>query len=219
MIGQTNLSNRNSWIKEQLHEIHPGLSILDAGAGEQQWKPYCINLNYESQDFAQYNGTGDGKGLQCKGWDSGGVNIVSDITSIPRPDVSYDVILCSEVLDHVPDPVRAVQELIRLLKPGGTMLLTESFCGLTNQSPYFYYTGLSVNWYEYWLKGFDLKIWHNGNYYEWIAQEVHRLRSWGELSKETHANMLGELSVSAMMDKKSHEILCYGLLVKAIKNV
>jgi len=219
MIGQTNLSNRNSWIREQLDAIQPGSSILDAGAGELQWKSYCSHLKYVSQDFCQYKGGGDGKGLQCKTWDVSKIDMVCDITDIPKEDDYFDVILCSEVLDHVPDPVRAVQELIRLLKPGGTMLLTESFCGLTNQSPYFYYTGLSVNWYEYWLKGFDLKIWNNGNYYEWIAQEVHRLRSWGELSKETHANMLGELSVSAMMDKKSHEILCYGLLVKAIKNV
>jgi SAM-dependent methyltransferase len=217
MIGQTNLQNRNSWIQEQLSFMSG--RILDAGAGELQWKPYCSHLDYVSQDFCQYRGGGNGRGLQCKSWDVSKIDIVCDITDIPEPDNSFDVILCSEVLDHVPDPVSAVKELSRLLKPGGTLLLTESFCGLTNQSPYFFYTGLSENFYKYWLQGFDVQIQYNGNYFEWMAQEVHRLKSWGKITERTKAMMLRELSKASGEDRTSHEILCFGLLVKAIKNV
>jgi len=219
MIGQTNLHNRNGWIREQLLLIPSGQRILDAGAGELQWKESCSHLDYVSQDFAQYKGGGDGKGLQCKTWNVSKIDIVCDIIDIPEPNGSFDAILCSEVLDHVPSPVAAILELIRLLKPGGIMLLTESFCGLTNQSPYFYYTGLSDNWYDYWLHNFDVQIQYNGNYYEWMAQEVIRLYSWRKISELTKAMMLRDLEVASETDRTSHEILCYGLLVKAIKNV
>ncbi len=41
-----------------------------------------------------------------------------DITDIPYPDDSFDVIYCSHVLEHVPDDRRAMCELNRVLKPG-----------------------------------------------------------------------------------------------------
>jgi SAM-dependent methyltransferase len=214
MIGRSNLSNRNAWIAEQLALLSG--RILDAGAGECQWKPYCSHMEYVSQDLAQYKGGGDGKGLQCKTWDVSNIDIVSDIIDIPEPDGSFDVILCSEVLDHVPSPIAAVLELKRLLKPGGTMLLTESFCGLTNQSPYFFYTGLSKNWYEHWLSDFDVEITYNGNYYEWIAQELYRLVSWGDVNSNLAGLIIGQLEAAAEK-KDTHDILCFGLLVKAIK--
>jgi 2-polyprenyl-3-methyl-5-hydroxy-6-metoxy-1,4-benzoquinol methylase len=217
MIGQTNLSNRNSWIAEQLKSIPSGKRILDAGAGELQWKPYCGHLDYVSQDFCQYKGGGDGKGLQCKTWDVSKIDIVSDITDIPEVHGHFDVILCSEVLDHVPDPVEAINELDRVLTRGGTMILTESFCGLTNQAPYFFQTGLSEYWYKEHLKDYDVQIQYNGNYYEWMAQEVHRLASWRKISEMTKAMILRDLEIASSEDKTSHEILCFGLLVKAIK--
>jgi predicted SAM-dependent methyltransferase len=45
-----------------------------------------------------------------------------DITDIPFEDDSVDVILCSHVLEHVPDDRRAMAEMIRVLKPGGWAL-------------------------------------------------------------------------------------------------
>lgn len=42
-----------------------------------------------------------------------------DITDIPRADDSFDVALCSHVLEHVPDDRKAMSELFRVLRPGG----------------------------------------------------------------------------------------------------
>jgi SAM-dependent methyltransferase len=42
-----------------------------------------------------------------------------DITSIPHPDASVDVVLCNHVLEHVPDDHAAMAELRRILRPGG----------------------------------------------------------------------------------------------------
>ena len=46
-----------------------------------------------------------------------------DITDIDRPDASFDVIFASHVLEHVPDDVRAMRELRRILRPDGWAVL------------------------------------------------------------------------------------------------
>lgn len=46
-----------------------------------------------------------------------------DITAIPYPDDSFDAILCNHVLEHIPDDKKAIQELYRVLKPGGWAVL------------------------------------------------------------------------------------------------
>jgi ubiquinone/menaquinone biosynthesis C-methylase UbiE len=43
----------------------------------------------------------------------------ADICDLPFEDNQYDVILCNHVLEHIPDDTKAMQELYRVLKPGG----------------------------------------------------------------------------------------------------
>ena len=51
--------------------------------------------------------------------DSSRAMVKADITDIPYEDYSFDVILCSHVLEHVNDDRRAMSELFRILRPGG----------------------------------------------------------------------------------------------------
>lgn len=46
-------------------------------------------------------------------------DVKADICNLPFDDNSYDVILCNHVLEHIPDDTKAMQELYRVLKPGG----------------------------------------------------------------------------------------------------
>jgi SAM-dependent methyltransferase len=46
------------------------------------------------------------------------------IDAIPAEDASFDVVLCLQVLEHVPEPAAAVRELRRVVKPGGRVLLS-----------------------------------------------------------------------------------------------
>jgi SAM-dependent methyltransferase len=46
-----------------------------------------------------------------------------DVTNIPLPDESFDVIMCSHVLEHVPDDRRAMSELSRILSSSGWALI------------------------------------------------------------------------------------------------
>lgn len=52
-----------------------------------------------------------------------GVDEHWDITAIPQPDQCYDMIVCSHVLEHVPEDQKAMSELRRLLKPDGMLFL------------------------------------------------------------------------------------------------
>lgn len=51
-------------------------------------------------------------------------NLVADATNIPLPDISVGTILCTEVLEHVPDDQAVVAEISRILKQGGRLILT-----------------------------------------------------------------------------------------------
>ena len=46
-------------------------------------------------------------------------DVKADICQLPFGDDSYDVILCNHVLEHIPDDTKAMEELYRVLKPGG----------------------------------------------------------------------------------------------------
>ena len=50
-----------------------------------------------------------------------------DVQAIALPDDSEDCVLCLEVLEHVADPFRAARELVRIIRPGGRLLLTVPF--------------------------------------------------------------------------------------------
>jgi ubiquinone/menaquinone biosynthesis C-methylase UbiE len=130
------------------------------------------------QDFGRYDGRGDGTGDQMGAWDQFRLDIVSDITAIPEPDESFDAILCTEVLEHVPDPVEALRELARLLKKGGYIILTAPFCSASHFSPFHFSSGFNRYWYQFHLKelGFEIiEIVANGNFFEYVASDIRTL--------------------------------------------
>jgi ubiquinone/menaquinone biosynthesis C-methylase UbiE len=50
-------------------------------------------------------------------------DVKADICNLPFKDNEYDLILCNHVLEHIPDDTKAMQELYRVLKPGGMAIL------------------------------------------------------------------------------------------------
>jgi SAM-dependent methyltransferase len=47
----------------------------------------------------------------------------ADLTWMPFPDDDFDIVICSHVLEHVPDDAAAMHEILRILRPGGRALL------------------------------------------------------------------------------------------------
>ncbi len=228
-VGTHNEQFRIDWIARALKQLPAGQRLLDAGAGEQQYRKFCAHLQYVSQDFAQYDPAATPAGLQYGDWDYGKLDIVSDITAIPEPKESFDVILCAEVFEHIPDPLKAIAEFARLLKPGGTLILTAPFCSMTHFAPYHFASGFNRYFYEHHLPaaGFDiLELTPNGNYFQYVAQELRRrpdmasryggmtFRRWHFWLNQKMLNILERLNAA---DRGSSELLCYGFHVVARK--
>jgi SAM-dependent methyltransferase len=87
-----------------------GLRVLDVGCGA---KPY---LPFLAPYAAEYRGIDAHAGPA--------VDDVGSVEALPYPDASFDVVLCTQVLEHVTDPALAVAELARVLTPGGVALLS-----------------------------------------------------------------------------------------------
>jgi SAM-dependent methyltransferase len=228
-FGNSAKPQRVKWLEKALAEIPAGHRMLDAGAGELQFKKFCSHLDYVSQDFGQYDGTGDGAGLQTGIRDNSKLDIVSDITSIPVEDSSFDAVMCIEVLEHVPSPEKALAELTRVLKPGGVLIVTSPFNSLTHYAPYHFATGFNSYFYRHHLDllGFDiLEVTPNGNYFEYVAGEIKRL---GDMSRRYSRRRLSVVGLVASVlllwdlvrinrkSKGSEELGCFGYLVKARK--
>lgn len=71
-----------------------------------------------------------------------GVDVVADAHDLPFPDSSFELVLCTEVLEHLHTPQRGIDEMYRVLAPGGTLLLTTRFVFPLHDTPhdYFRYT-------------------------------------------------------------------------------
>jgi SAM-dependent methyltransferase len=160
-------------------------------------------------------------GLQTGNWDTSKIDIVCDIASIPEPDCSFDAILCSEVLEHIPNPVKAVEEFRRLLKPGGVMILTAPFASQVHFSPYHFCTGFSKYWYEHHLSKNRFVIEElvpNGDWFDFFYVEIARLPYVSRKYKERLRPLAFLLSVAGLLFFKirgrrkpvAHDICCLG---------
>jgi SAM-dependent methyltransferase len=152
--------------------------LLDVGAGESQYRALVEGkgLKYLSQDFAQYVPDEKLMGLQDPSWNYGTLDIICDITEIPT-NLNLDLALCTDVLEHVPDPAAAIRSMVRALKPGGSLIVTVPLLSITHQAPYWFQPGLSLQWFEHWSSKLDLKIEHlqlQGDYVDWLSSEVFR---------------------------------------------
>jgi len=97
----------------------PGAVVLDAGGGDRQvGDDRLFNLEY-----LPYTAP----------------DIYADGLNLPMQDDSFDLILSQAVLEHVPDPQRAVDELYRVLKPNGTMYVEIAFTQPLHAVPSHYF--------------------------------------------------------------------------------
>ena len=163
-----NLENRDRWVENQSNFIASGSRILDVGAGSCPYRKYFSHCDYHTQDVAQLLPG------QLRHGGYGDIDYISDATSIPVSDKSFDVVLCTEMLEHHPEPIRVVNELARVLKPGGILLLTAPLGSGIHQEPYHYYGGYTPYWYQRFLAqaGFkDITVTPNAGFFRFYAQE------------------------------------------------
>ncbi len=123
-------------------EIKPGFRVLDAGCGrgrhlgESFRRPgvHAVGVDFCLEDVTR---TRNLMRLMEKEGEGGGGSwetMQADLTQLPFADNSFDLVICSEVLEHIPEDDRAIREIIRVLKPGERLavsvprFLPESVC-------------------------------------------------------------------------------------------
>lgn len=166
--------DRFRWVEYQIKKCKVG-KILDVGAGEMPFKNLAVKLgfDYRSHDFEKYSGNSESPGLQNKDWLNSGHDLVCDIMEIPED--SYELIIITEVLEHVPDPAAAMAKISKLLAPDGKILITVPFSSRMHQSPFWFSSGLSPFWFFHHAKLNELEVSDCillGNFYDVMIQEV-----------------------------------------------
>lgn len=166
-----NLTLRDRWVSEQARQLPAGTRILDVGAGSCPYRHLFGHCDYRTQDVALLHGE------QLRHGGYGQIDYVGDATAIPAGAAEFDAILCTEMLEHHPEPIRVVHEFGRILKPGGVLLLTAPLGSGIHQEPYHFYGGYTPYWYEKFLSeaGFgDLRVEANAGFFRLFGQEALR---------------------------------------------
>jgi len=110
-------------------------NVLDAGAGRLAYRGFLKEYvkRYTSSDFTQTHPE---------------LDVVCNIEKMTFKNSSFDGVLCSQVLEHVPHPQKALKEINRILKKNGIAIITVPMLGYIHNAPYdfFRYTsyGLKV---------------------------------------------------------------------------
>jgi SAM-dependent methyltransferase len=115
-----------------LLDLSPGSYVLDAGCGA--GRHLCeafrhkgvnvvgIDMNKTDADVANRSLNA----MRFEHEDGQGAKLVcsSDIIKLPFGNETFDVVICSEVLEHIPDHHNAIKEIVRVLKPGKSMVVS-----------------------------------------------------------------------------------------------
>lgn len=114
-----------------LHELKlkPGMRVLDAGCGNGRHLRALANLPDLIIFGIDRNPSDVAEALKTlKNMTSPLSHDVlvtcGDITALPFESESFDCVICSEVLEHIPEHEAALQELVRVLKPNGNLVVS-----------------------------------------------------------------------------------------------
>jgi SAM-dependent methyltransferase len=148
------------WIEQAAATLPPGAKVLDAGSGPAPFRKLFDKVTYETADHLKNSYEYFPPTYAC------------DLTAIPVEGARFDRIICTQVLEHVPDPVAVLKELSRTLKEDGDIWLSAPFFFEEHEGPYdfFRYTqwgfrkvaedaGLEVKEIT-WLEGYHATLAH-----------------------------------------------------------
>jgi SAM-dependent methyltransferase len=111
-------------------EKHAKGHCLDAGSGRSPYKKMLLEHAEQVTSVDVEDRSGE-------------IDLVADLQSMPQlADASFDTVLCSQVLEHVPRPWDALSEIARVLRPDGVLIATVPHLSVIHEAPhdYFRYT-------------------------------------------------------------------------------
>jgi SAM-dependent methyltransferase len=109
--------------------------VLDAGAGSAPYAEYFAEATLEMADVCL-----------TPEKDYSHIDLVCDVIDIPVEAERYDLVWCSQTLEHVREPLKAVHEFFRILKPGGEAWLTAPFFHAEHEIPWDFFRFSRYAW-------------------------------------------------------------------------
>ncbi|MGD0664767.1 MAG: bifunctional 2-polyprenyl-6-hydroxyphenol methylase/3-demethylubiquinol 3-O-methyltransferase UbiG [Rhabdochlamydiaceae bacterium] len=103
---------RNPWI---ISHLAPGSNVIDLGCGAGFLTSALSRAGHHATGIDLSKGSLE----TAKKHDAASTYIEADATNVPLPSHTFDAVCAMDLLEHVPDPQKVVQEAARLLKPGG----------------------------------------------------------------------------------------------------
>lgn len=127
-------------IGESLRAALPRFSgtVIDIGCGVQPYRSWLLNSPSKATRYIGVDLPGGYNGIQP--------DVTWNGVRVPLPDGSANSVLLTEVLEHCPEPGVVLDEIFRLLAPGGFLFLTVPFLWPLHDNPYdeFRYTPFSL---------------------------------------------------------------------------
>jgi SAM-dependent methyltransferase len=135
------------WLEEQARSTPEGSRLLDVGCGRKPYYPVFADRvsAYVGVDMVE----------------NPVAELLGPIEALPVEDGSFDVVLCTQVLEHCDDPAQAVKELRRVTAPGGRVLASTHGTWVYHPSPQDYWRWTHT--------GLERLFHQNG---EWASVEV-----------------------------------------------
>ena len=114
-----------AWLESQAREAGTGYRVLDVGCGPKPYYPF----------FAARAGEYVGVDVVAQP----AADLVGPVEQLPVADGAFDLVLCTQVLEHCDDPAQAVRELRRVTAPGGRVLASTHGVQVYHPSPQDYW--------------------------------------------------------------------------------
>jgi len=109
------LEKRFSWMNDYIKDDHIGIEV---GSGAGFTKDFIKNKNFKLTDL------GEDEHLDFKNIDAQNTNFRNE---------SFDYVIASNMIHHIPYPIKFFKEMNRILKKGGKLIIFESYCSIIFQ--------------------------------------------------------------------------------------
>ena len=117
-----------AFMQQAARGLSAGTRVADIGAGDSPYRELFSHCEYIAIDWDQSLHTG-----------AFAADVISSADHIALPDEDVDAALLTQVLEHVPDPRRVLEEVHRILRPGGRVYVTVPLIWELHELPYDYY--------------------------------------------------------------------------------
>lgn len=116
-------------LAETARQLPAGSRVLDAGAGEGRFQELFAHTKYLGVDLA----VGD------SAWNYSGLDAINSLDRLCFVDNSFDVVVFTQVMEHLPEPGAVLAEIQRVLRPGGLLILVAPQSWHAHQIPHDFY--------------------------------------------------------------------------------